>query len=202
MRKSITEGLLGGVDFLYAMRFLRLLTMNWKKTGAYKAGIIDQDGKVLRKPETSRERDVYNIFHRLVFNVKRLIQKVPIVGRSALASYAAALWLIKEETGISEKKLTKQLSEASGENIKQMLALHEESPNGWFLIEGTEDIQEGIYALTHDIDLYGVKKNSLVNIQEHSPVGTMFGFKLYQGHHYKTGQKVTFTQEDITRTDR
>ena len=36
------------------------------------------------------------MMHRLVWKLKRLMEKVPF-GKSRLASYAAALWLIKEE---------------------------------------------------------------------------------------------------------
>ncbi len=35
------------------------------------------------------------MMHRLVWKLKRLMEKVPF-GKSRLASYAAALWLIKE----------------------------------------------------------------------------------------------------------
>ena len=97
-------GLFRGPDFLYAILFLRLLTQKWEKTDAYKHGIVDKSGKFLKKPETAEEKSAYTIFHRLVYNIKRLINKLPL-GKSTLASYAAALFLIKEHTGISDKKL-------------------------------------------------------------------------------------------------
>ena len=37
-------------DTVYAFRFLRLLTTPWTKTGAYKMGLIDANGNVIRKP--------------------------------------------------------------------------------------------------------------------------------------------------------
>ena len=64
-------GLLRGADFFYAIRFLRLLTTKWEKTNAYKLGIVDKNGKVLKKPETSEEKGAYNVFHKLVYNIKR-----------------------------------------------------------------------------------------------------------------------------------
>ena len=38
-----------GADLYFVFRFLRLLTMDWKKTDAYKYKIIDAKGKALRK---------------------------------------------------------------------------------------------------------------------------------------------------------
>ena len=42
-------GFLRGPDFIYSLRFLRLLTMPWEKTGAFKKGIVDKNGKILKK---------------------------------------------------------------------------------------------------------------------------------------------------------
>ena len=80
-------------DLFYAFRFLKLLVTPWNKTGAYEQGIIDENGKNLKKAKeltTGQEKEVYTVFHRLVFNLKRLLMKVPF-GKSRLASYAAAL---------------------------------------------------------------------------------------------------------------
>ena len=86
------------IDAFITFRFLKLLVTPFNKTEAFRLGIIDQRGKVLRKYKTLErieERQAYTILHRLVFNVKKLIEKVP-GGKSRLASYAAALFLIKE----------------------------------------------------------------------------------------------------------
>ena len=74
--------LLRAGDFFYALRFLRLLTTPWKKTSAYELGIVDENGKKLKKPETSEEKSAYNVFHKLVYNLKRLLKKVSTSGIS------------------------------------------------------------------------------------------------------------------------
>ena len=38
-----------GADLYFVFRFLRLLTMKWEKTDAYKYGIIDKKGQILKK---------------------------------------------------------------------------------------------------------------------------------------------------------
>ena len=69
---------------------------------------------VLKKPPFSsiEEREdyanYYTRFIRLVFNVKKLIGKVP-GGKTRIASYAAALYLIKEDFGISERETETRL---------------------------------------------------------------------------------------------
>ena len=89
-----------GADLYFVFRFLRLLTMDWKKTDAYKYKIIDAKGKALRKSselETVDEKAGYTMLHRMVFKIRRLIEKVPLIGKSILLNYAAALFLLKEQ---------------------------------------------------------------------------------------------------------
>ena len=89
-----------GADLYFVFRFLRLLTMKYEKTDAYKYGIIDKKGKPLKKSselQSVDEKAAYTMLHRLVFKVRRLIEKVPIVGKSILLNYAAALFLLKEQ---------------------------------------------------------------------------------------------------------
>lgn len=98
-------------DLFYAYRFIKLLVTSWEKTDAFKLGIVDEDGKILKKSsqlKTSDEKSAYTVFHRLVFNIKRLLNKLPF-GKSKLASWATALFLIKEETGMSEEAMRKVL---------------------------------------------------------------------------------------------
>ena len=89
-----------GADLYFVFRFLRLLTMKHERTDAYKYGIIDKKGKPLKKSselETVDEKASYTMLHRLVFKVRRLIEKVPVLGKSILLNYAAALFLLKEQ---------------------------------------------------------------------------------------------------------
>lgn len=83
-------------DLVYTFRFLTLLTTPFNKTKAFEAGIIDADGKRNKEFNTNTMEDreayknFYTPFHRLVFNVKRLMAKAP-GGSSSIASYAARL---------------------------------------------------------------------------------------------------------------
>ena len=89
-----------GADLYFVFRFLRLLTMKYTSTNAYKLGIIDKKGKALKKSadlETIKEKSSYTMLHRMVFKIRGLIEKVPLVGKSILLNYAAALFLLKEQ---------------------------------------------------------------------------------------------------------
>ena len=89
----------GALNLYFIYKFLRILTTPWEKTEAFKLGIINEKGKILKKKarlKTIAEKEAYTMMDRLVWKLKRLMEKIPF-GKSRLASYAAALWLIKEE---------------------------------------------------------------------------------------------------------
>ena len=98
------------LDTVITFRVLKLLTTPWVDQAAYKVGLIDDKGKRLKKEKinTPERKNSYTFLHRLVFNLKRLIELLPL-GRARLASYAAALFLIKEHVGIKGTKLDKEV---------------------------------------------------------------------------------------------
>lgn len=96
------------IDTYTVYKIIKKLTTDWEDTEAFKLGIIDDDGKVLRKYktlDTNKEKEAYTVLDRFVFNMKRLLQKLP-GGRSKFGSYAAAaLLLLKEDIEDDEKEL-------------------------------------------------------------------------------------------------
>lgn len=98
------------VDLILIYQFLKRLTTPFDKTEAFKLGLIDKNGKRIRSPETSEEEKAYGYFDRLVFNIKKLIEQLP-GGKSRLASYAAALFLIRESQSPRETYTDKELVE-------------------------------------------------------------------------------------------
>ena len=87
------------VDAFIAYKFIKILVVPWKETDAFKLGIIDEKGKVLKKRNTlrkSNEKAAYTIIHTLVWKIKRILEKIQI-GKSRLGSLAAAMWFLKEE---------------------------------------------------------------------------------------------------------
>ena len=87
----------GNIYFVY--QFLTKLVKPFKDTDAFKLGIIDEKGKVLKRRSTLKtreEKEAYTVSDTLVFNLKKLLEKVP-GGRTRFASFAAALFLLKED---------------------------------------------------------------------------------------------------------
>lgn len=87
------------VDNLIALRMLRLFTMKYEDTEAYRLGIINEKGEQLismRKFVRNEQESAYTLLHRLVFRLRGLLEKVPFV-KSRLANYAAALLLVREK---------------------------------------------------------------------------------------------------------
>lgn len=95
-------------DVLYnliAFKVLSMLVTPFKETEAYKLGIIDENGKNLIKPSKFTkyaQKEAYSYLHRLVFNMKRILAKLP-GGDNRLKSLAAALYLIKEYHDTKDK---------------------------------------------------------------------------------------------------
>jgi hypothetical protein len=111
------------IDNLIAFKVLSMLVTPFEKSDAFKFGIIDKDGKALKKVKdltTSQEKESYSALDRLVFNLKRLLAKVP-GGKSQLASLIAAYWLIKEShqsySTINEQQLNDLIDTIETKNI-------------------------------------------------------------------------------------
>tara|TARA_R110002153_G_scaffold89582_3_gene219229 strand:+ start:14701 stop:15264 length:564 start_codon:yes stop_codon:yes gene_type:complete len=183
--------LLRGADFFYALRFLRLLTTKWEDTTAFELGIVDKDGKKLKKPQGSEEKGAYTSFHRLVYNIKRLLNKLPF-GKTKLASYATALFLIKEHTNLTDEVICEKLE------IEGYLELHE--CKGLFLNEDGA-IQANKYFLVRDLPLKTgeplAKADTEVVVEEHNPIGHFCNVPIFKAHHVKTKQSIYITQNDI-----
>ena len=185
-------------DIFYAFRFLRLLTTSWKDTKAYSYGIIDDKGKVLKKARTLKtpaEKSAYTVFHRLVFNIKRLLQKAP-GGGSKLATYATALFLIKEHTGMTEDDLIQAMSEIldSTEELEE---------SKWF--QEDNKLRPGTYSLTEDIaspetgEIIALEKSKVVVNEFTKPVDRLFNQNIYKVKHALTGQEIYITNREIKR---
>ena len=83
------------IDIYLVYEFIKRLVTPFNKTQAFTLGLIDADGKKLKNAVTSQEKEAMGYFDRLVFNLKRILEKVPF-GKSQIASYAAALLLLRE----------------------------------------------------------------------------------------------------------
>lgn len=86
------------VDAIITYRILRLLTTPFDQQDAFRLGIIDKKGNRLKKENelnTTEEKEAYTLLHRMVFRLKRIIERVPLENKQFL-SFATAVALVRE----------------------------------------------------------------------------------------------------------
>ena len=117
-QQNLNEGLLtGAFNLATAYFFVKKMATPFKKTKAYKLGIIDEKGNILKKMkelESDEERKAYTLLDRVIWNIKKLMSFIP-GGGSMLAGVAAATALLmKEEMGYEvSDKLVQVMLEAA-----------------------------------------------------------------------------------------
>lgn len=185
-------------DLVYTFRFLKLLVTPFNKTDAYSLGLIDENGKRIKseKIDNSQKKSAYTPFIRLVFNIKRLLEKIP-GGKSSVASYAAALYLIKEKYSIDEKSLEK-IIETTGHHQVDFLNEHSE----WFVLENSR-LSPGVYSIKYSKMVNSTceelvrAKDKVRILNDGYPVGDIFGLHIYEATHINTKQKIYLTVEEL-----
>jgi hypothetical protein len=86
------------VDVFLTYQFIKRLLLPFKEWDAYKLGIIDEKGKVLKKRKdlkTPEEKASWGYFDILTTNLKKLLSKAP-GGDTLIASSVASYLLLKE----------------------------------------------------------------------------------------------------------
>ena len=191
-------------DLVYTIRFLKLLATPMEETDAYKAGIIDANGKrrkdfdknILANRQAYDEH--YTTFHRLVYNLKKILAKAP-GGNSVLARYGAALALIKEHGELSDKNVEKIHNE-SGIEMVDLLA----EQSQWYVLPDAS-LSPGIYRIQNETMTTAfaevVRKGDQIRIQESNtkPVYEILGINIYEGVHLKSQQRVLISSAELSK---
>ena len=201
------------IDLFVTYRFIKLLVTPFKETDAYKLGIIDKDGNRVMPPpiggvrqtkpkglDTIAEKSAYTILHKLVFNIKKIFEKVPGL-RTKLGTYAAALFLLKDtfkesvdDPDVFEKEFMKYLKE-QGFEIDESFS--EE------VIGFGEVLPKGEYVLVNDIlnkeeeELTAKKGDKVVAFEDESSIDTILGVDIFPVVHMKSKEKIYVSLEDI-----
>jgi hypothetical protein len=104
------------INLFVLYKIIRELSTPFKETKAFELGLIDEKGKLLKRPKTKKEKQAYSYFYRFIFNLKRLLAKVGLESR--IATFAAALFLLKEEE--DKEYSDKELLDVIFENIEYL----------------------------------------------------------------------------------
>ena len=194
------------IDLFVTYRFIKLLTTPFEKTDAFKMGIIDKDGNRLpKKLYKIDERNAYTVLHKLVFNIKKLFQKVPGL-RTKVGTYAAALFLLKdtfkehvEDPKMFEREFLKYLEENNIE-LDDTIAEEVTLDNG--------KLSKGIYVLTQDVvttedeeEIEALEGDEVEAFEDTPAADTILGVDVFPVIHTKTKQKIFVSAEDIKEVD-
>ena len=205
-RQHLTEG--AAIDLFVAYRFLRILTTPWEKQPAFKHGIIDKNGKLLRKRKeltTSEEKNSFTLLHRLIFNLKRILHKIPLV-KTKLGTYATALFLLKqhfsdqvEDEEIIEKAFKTWLVDngyiTEEEINEEVMGLGDLLPKGKYkLVTDVVPDQDG------DMAAVGNAGDIVVAFSDTSPTDEVLGLNIFPVIHQKSSSEIYVSLEDIEET--
>ena len=183
------------LDTVITFRVLKLLTTPWVDQAAYKVGLIDDKGKRLKKEKvnTPEKKNSYTFLHRLVFNLKRLIELLPL-GRARLASYAAALFLIKEHVGIKGTKLDKEVFKYLQESgqlepnlLEEFRPVNKLQNERTYTLTRTMIIDEDIDAERGDTIIQAVTK----------PAGKVYGVNVFRMYNVDKNSMMYCTGHDL-----
>ena len=187
------------IDLFVTYRFLKLLVTPWKKQEAYKHGIIDDKGKALRKARDLTkevERESFTLLHRLVFNCKRIMQKIPFV-RSQIGTYAAALFLLKEHYKIEnlpEGEINQFLMENKLVSFDNKIS-EEVIGFGSMLPMGEYKLKDQVTADDEEID---AQPGDIVSALEDTPPSDrILGVDVFPVIHKKSNKIIYVSLEDI-----
>jgi len=189
------------IDLLITYRVIKMLVTPWKEHDAYKLGIIDDNGKVLRKArslKSAKEKDSYTILHRFVFNLKRLLGLLP-GGKSKFASYATALaLLLKENKDINAVELERGLYKHLIEN--DLIAFDDDLKES----VGFDFLPEGKFIMTDRLeDLNGDQTADVGDVvyttENQKPFDNLFGVNLYHVINEDTKKQIIVSEDNIER---
>jgi hypothetical protein len=103
------------VNLFMAYKFIKNLVLPFRRWDAHRTGVIDENGSILvpKDKRTQAQKNSFGYFDLITLNLKRLMGRLP-GGKSAIASYAAALLLLREYGKINEDNV-----EAYVENLEE-----------------------------------------------------------------------------------
>ena len=189
---NLKEGAMNVVDTVIVFRILKMMTRKWEEMDAYKFGLIDDNGKRIKskKPKTSEEKNSFTLLHRLVFNLKRVLELLPF-GRTRLASYAASLALLKEHFNIDGESLERHFYQYLKENdlVLDLLEGHDNMNN---LQKGKEyELRQSVW---NEEDCIGTRGDQ---VQVLGKTDNVMGVDIYRVYNRSQDQSMLITGHDV-----
>ena len=183
------------IDTVIVFRVLKLLTTKWVDQAAYKEGLIDDKGKRIKseKVNTPDRKNAYTFLHRLVFNLKRVLEILPF-GKTRLANYAAALFLIKEHAGLKGKQLDEEVFRYMQESgMLDDNLLEEFEPRNKLENERTYSLVRPIIINEDET----AERGDTIISTTMKPVGKVYGVNIFRMYNIDKGDMMYCTRHDL-----
>jgi hypothetical protein len=182
------------LEYYLMLKIIDLLTKPWTELPAYKLGIIDANGKVLKNThqlKTATEKVAYGTFQKFCFNLRRFIEKLP-GGKTKLAKYLTVYALFKES---EDSTMDSMFSEEFGTiNINE--AFEQD------LLKSKAILHRGTYRLVNDmLDSNGklVKRETLVTVSmDQKTQMVLFGKPVFEVYIPDRGKNMVVSLDDIS----
>lgn len=81
-------------DTIIAYKIIKDLGKKWTQFKAFELGLISDQGVKIKSPTTAEERESYDSYYKVIFNMKRLLQR--FVGKNATVQQITTLFLLQE----------------------------------------------------------------------------------------------------------
>jgi len=159
------------LQLLTAYRLVKQIIKPWEEWDAYKVGLIDKKGKKIKDSKTDAEHNSFPVMTVFAANIKRLVQKIP-GGGSKFGSLAAAMFMLKEEAGMTDESVFLML-----EKLDIEFEAPQPKPGPW--------LSESVY--------YG---NDLLRHVHHTKEKFLGFWDIYEGTDILTGEIVRFIDAD------
>ena len=190
------------IDLLITYRVIKLLVTPWEKHEAFKFGIIDKKGLVLRKSrelKTQKEKNAYTLLHRFIFNLKRMLQKVGLGSR--IASFGVALALLLREGKFNDESkylLENELLEYLKK--KKLFSYNDIKIKEQYFSE-SNCLKPGYYSLKYDVvnldtEVVSKKGDAIIVEKLTKPLESFFGMDIFEVM-IKGGDKILVSQEAV-----
>lgn len=214
---------MGVLDIFVAYNFVKILSQPWKETDAYRLKIIDDKGNILIKRKdlkTGEQEAAYTIFHTVIWNLKRLLDKFPPTA-SRIGSFAAAFWMLQEHVGsrVEDKRAVERVfieylkeqgyltQEEEANLIFESLTEEEELTTGDLANlkpKSKKVLKQGRYKLVNSVDAPegSAREGDIVRaFQDIEQLETLLGQPIFRVRLEKNNKDMIVSPEDLLQIE-
>jgi hypothetical protein len=112
---------------IIAYKVIKDISRKWVDFKAYQLGLINELGEKIKSPLSADEKDAYDSYHKMIFNMKRILQR--FVGKNQTVQQLTTMFLLKE--GFESKQIEMVLESLDLPSDTETINKH----HGWALIE-------------------------------------------------------------------